>query len=148
MAKAKATIANFKIEEFTNRIKTLEADKLDLQTEIKQMETTRLQEHHLKSRIEQDCRDLLRANVELKNQLDLLKENNAQELGLREEYKIKNQEQIKDDEKVRSDLARFKDDLYMLQVTMEMKEKEISELVQKVILLTHFIVERRRIQQQ
>lgn len=137
MAKAKATITDFKIEEFTNRIKTLEADKLDLQTEIKQMETTRLQEHHLKSRIEEDCKDLIRANVELKNQLELLRENAAKELGLREENKSKNQEQIKDDEKVRSDLARFKDDLYMLQVTMEMKEKEISELVQKVILMKH-----------
>jgi hypothetical protein len=137
LTKAKATITDFKIEEFTNRIKTLEADKLDLQTEIKQMETTRLQEHHLKSRIEQDCKDLIRANVELKNQLELLKENTAKELGLREENKNKNQEQIKDDEKVRSDLARFKDDLYMLQVTMEMKEKELSELVQKVILMKY-----------
>lgn len=134
MNKAKATISNFKIEEFTNRIKTLEAEKLDLQTEIKQTETTRMQENHLKLRIEQDCKDLIRTNVELRNQLEELKESTAKALELREENKTKNQEQIKEEEKVRSDLARYKDDLYMLQVTMEMKEKEITELVHKVFL--------------
>lgn len=97
-----------------------------------------MQENHLKSRIEQDCKDLIRANVELRNQLQELKESTAKELSIREENKTKNQEQIKEEEKMRNDLERYKDDLYMLQVTMEMKEKEISELVHKVSFLSSF----------
>ena len=133
MEKAKETITNFKIDEFSTRIKTLEAEKLDLQTVIKQMETISCQENHLKSRIEQDCKDLIRANVELRNQLEELKESTANEQELREEKKAKNQEKIKEDEKMRNDLARYKDDLYMLQVNMEMKENETAELIQKVL---------------
>ena len=98
------------------------------------METVRLQEQHLKSRIEQDCNDLIRTNVELRNQLIELKENSKKEFELLEEHKAKNIDQINEEETIRSDLTRYKDDLYMMKVTMEMKEKEMSELTQRLKL--------------
>lgn len=132
LSQAKTTITNFKIEEFTSRIKGLEKDKLDLLAKMKQIETTRLQEEHLKARIDQDCKDLVRANVELRNQLDETVLKLSRELDSREEKKSKSQEQIRLDEQVRNDLSRLQDDFHMLQISLDMKEKQSLELNQSL----------------
>ncbi len=132
LQQAKAAITNFKIEEFTSRIKSLEKDKVDLMAKMKQIETTRLQEEHLKARIDQDCKDLVRANVELRNELDETVLKLSRELDSRQEKKSKTQEQLRLDEQVRNDLSRIQDDFHMLQISMDMKEKQSMELAQSL----------------
>ena len=101
-------------------------------TKVKHLETIRQQDMHNRERIEQDCEGLIRENVILRNQLEEFKGTSTEEKKSREEKQNKNLEQLKEDEKIKSDLIRLKDDLYMLHITVEMKEKEISDLTQKV----------------
>lgn len=133
------------MDEFTARIHVLESDKLDLQTKIKQMETSKLQDDHLKSRIEQDCKDLIRTNVELKNKLDDSVSRGAKDLAQIEEKRAKTREQIEEDERVRNELGRVQDDFQMLKIAMDMKEKQSTELIQSVKALEHDMHKRKHL---
>ena len=96
------------------------------------METLKLQEDHLKKRIESDCQDLVKANVSLKSQLDELTSKTNQETEAKDEKQRKSQEQIKEDERIRNDLARLSDDFQMLKISSEMKEKQLNESSQQL----------------
>jgi hypothetical protein len=135
LAIARHTIQTFKIEEFTQKIKKLEEDKLELQTVIKHNETRRLQEEHLKSRIEQDCKDLVRQNVELRSQLDTVKSKLAKEEASQNgegnnEHKTKDPKA--EEKRLRLEISRVQDDFQMMKISMDMKDKQFTEISQQV----------------
>jgi chromosome segregation ATPase len=126
--KAQLTISEFKIDEFHNRIKAIEEEKVNLMASIKHLETAHSQDLHMRARLEQDCKDLIKNNVELRAQIDILNDKLVKEADRKDDKKQKSEDQIKEEEQIRNDLSRVKDDFNMVKISLEMKEKRSEEL--------------------
>ncbi|KAI8813011.1 hypothetical protein BJ742DRAFT_865963 [Cladochytrium replicatum] len=143
-----SSVLSFDMDSHKAQIRELQAEKIVLQTEIKQAEQLRQQEEHLRLKISQDCADLVKANVTLKNELEDVQRrvrrvssdpfswqyfvyDGPKEFEQREDKVKRRQDYIKEAESLRDEVSRLKDDISMGRISIDNKERKIHELTQQ-----------------
>ncbi|KAI8922945.1 hypothetical protein BC831DRAFT_56226 [Entophlyctis helioformis] len=127
-----AIVAGFRIEDTNARMHALEEEVKSLTSKAKQMEQERQQMDYLKKKTDEDMRDLIKQNVDLVQQRDEIKRTLAKE---RKDLQDRGKEQDASKEETdqrRHELSRLKDDLGMLRISNDNKDRKISELHQQI----------------
>ncbi|KAI9209238.1 uncharacterized protein BJ171DRAFT_111617 [Polychytrium aggregatum] len=129
---ADASMLSWDIESQKVRIAELMREKIDLQTELKQIETVRNQDEHMRLKIQQDCSELIKVNVTLKAELDDTQRRLRKEFEQRDEKGRRRQDQAKEVEIMREELAKIRDDLSMAKISVDNKDRKLSEVGQQL----------------
>ncbi|KAJ3399646.1 hypothetical protein HDU80_007714 [Chytriomyces hyalinus] len=123
--------ANVLGEELTsekNRCIDLKKENETLLIEREQAITRAKQEEHLKCRIAQDCEELVKGNVTLKNELEDMQRRLRREFESREQKIQKKHEHIRESEEIREEFSKLKDEYMMLKIAVDNKDRKNHEL--------------------
>ncbi|KAJ3243099.1 hypothetical protein HK104_008163, partial [Borealophlyctis nickersoniae] len=113
-----------------HRIATLESDILALQTQVKQAETKARQEEFLRTKIGEDCSELVKENVKLRSEVEDARARLRKEQAMRDQKQQHRTDQLKELEHLRTEVERLKDDMAMMRIAAESKERKCVELGQ------------------
>lgn len=121
-------ILTLDVDKFKARIKELQQDKINLQTEVKQMESIRAQQDQLHKRMTQDYNDIVKANVTLQAELDELRKRYKQETERTEEKFKRRQDDIKVGESAKDELIALRDGAAIHKIALESRDRKITSL--------------------
>ncbi|KAJ3083376.1 hypothetical protein HK102_001107 [Quaeritorhiza haematococci] len=125
----KGTLHIYELENTKETVTTLQTELLSLRAQLKQLETAKSHEEHLRLRVVQDCSELVKSNVTLKAELEDMQRRLRKESEGREDRVKKRRDSLRDNEEVREELARVRDEVAMGRLSVEHKERRIGELV-------------------
>ncbi|KAI9348655.1 hypothetical protein BDR26DRAFT_707750 [Obelidium mucronatum] len=111
-----------------NRTQDLRKENEVLLIEMQQAVTRAKQEEHMKLRIAQDCEELVKANVTLKNELEEVQRRLRREFESREQKIQKRQDHIREAEELKEEYNRVKDEYSMLKISVDNKDRKIQDL--------------------
>ncbi|KAI9089409.1 hypothetical protein DFS34DRAFT_639692 [Phlyctochytrium arcticum] len=115
-----------------SQIEGLEATIRDLRTQLNQAQTMQQQSDHLRLKISADCSDLVKLNVELRGEIDSLRDQLRREKDRRDDKSRGRAEWMKEAEREREEGERFRDEVGMYRIKIEVGEKKNLELIEKM----------------
>ncbi|KAJ3411853.1 hypothetical protein HDV05_001642 [Chytridiales sp. JEL 0842] len=118
----------YELQSTKSRMEELQRINVQLETEIQQAETKAKQEEHLRLRISQDCAELVKANVTLKNELEDVQRRLRKEFEAREQKVQRKSEQLKEAEELRDEFIRLKDEFSLQKIALDNKDRKIQDL--------------------
>ncbi|EGF80252.1 hypothetical protein BATDEDRAFT_88662 [Batrachochytrium dendrobatidis JAM81] len=148
LKKSESVILGFKMEEHQSKIREFENLVKELETKVKQHEYEMTRVDLCKKKMDDDLKDLLSKNIALTYKCEESKKALDRERKQETEQSQSDKKEIKDIEKQKYQLERLKGDYEMLKITMENKDRKISELQQQMELLetsNHKILETKNV---
>ncbi|KAJ3025918.1 UNVERIFIED_CONTAM: hypothetical protein HDU68_006503 [Siphonaria sp. JEL0065] len=110
------------------RVQDLRKENEVLLIEMQQAVTRAKQEEHMKLRIAQDCEELVKSNVTLKNELEEVQRRLRREFESREQKLQKRQDHIREADEIKEEFNRVKDEYSMLKISVDNKDRKIQDL--------------------
>ncbi|KAJ3222729.1 hypothetical protein HDU81_009639, partial [Chytriomyces hyalinus] len=123
-----ANVLGEELQSEKNRCADLKKENETLLIEREQAITRAKQEEHLKCRIAQDCEELVKGNVTLKNELEDMQRRLRREFESREQKIQKKHEHIRESEELREEFSKLKDEYTMLKIAVDNKDRKNHEL--------------------
>ncbi|KAK5670087.1 hypothetical protein QVD99_003409 [Batrachochytrium dendrobatidis] len=148
LKKSESVILGFKMEEHQSKIREFENLVKELETKVKQHEYEMTRVDLCKKKMDDDLKDLLSKNIALTYKCEESKKALDRERKQETEQSQSDKKEIEDIEKQKYQLERLKGDYEMLKITMENKDRKISELQQQMELLetsNHKILETKNV---
>ncbi|KAJ3131890.1 hypothetical protein HK100_005920 [Physocladia obscura] len=122
-----ANILGEELESEKSRLNDLRKDNEVLMIEIQQALTKAKQEEQMKLRIAQDCEELVKSNVTLKNELEEVQRRLRREFESREQKIQKRQDSIRESEEIKEEFNRIKDEYSMLKISVDNKDRRLQD---------------------
>ncbi|TPX76883.1 hypothetical protein CcCBS67573_g01878 [Chytriomyces confervae] len=123
-----ANVLGEELQSEKNRCAELKKENETLLIEREQAITRAKQEEHLKCRIAQDCEELVKGNVTLKNELEDMQRRLRREFESREQKIQKKHEHIRESEEIREEFSKLKDEYTMLKIAVDNKDRKNHDL--------------------
>ncbi|KAL2913622.1 hypothetical protein HK105_206924 [Polyrhizophydium stewartii] len=129
---SEATIASFNIDEHAARIKSLDETVRSLQVQLKQSEHDRATAEAGHRKAQEDIKDLVKKTIDLTHERDELRHVLAKEREDQATAKRADQDFSEEFERHRHELERLKDDLGMIKIACDNKDRKISDLQSQI----------------
>ncbi|KAJ3296148.1 hypothetical protein HDU79_007402 [Rhizoclosmatium sp. JEL0117] len=123
-----ANILGDELQAEKNRSADLRKENENLMIEMQQAVTRAKQEEHMKLRVVQDCEELVKANVTLKNELEEVQRRLRREFEAREQKIQKRSDHIREADELKQEFNRVKDEYAMLKISIDNKDRKIQDL--------------------